>query len=70
MPKRKSDGFRFHAKKVGLTYSCPVDKEDNPIPDNTTLRDFLTDKVGHAKYIVAQELHESGKKTAKSNRWA
>jgi hypothetical protein len=62
MPKRKTDGFRFNAKKVGLTFSCPVSLPENPIPSAVALRDALLSKVGFAKYIVAQEDHESGKK--------
>lgn len=61
MPKRPRDkaAFRFHAKKVGLTYSCPTDVEDNPIPDAASLRDFLAAKFGPSKYVVAEELHEN-----------
>ena len=62
MSKRKKAGFRFNAKKVGLTYSCPVDKDDNPVPDVSTLRDELLLRVGMAKYIVSEEKHESGKR--------
>lgn len=62
MPKRKTNGFRFNAKKVGLTYSCPVNAPENPVPDATSLRDTLISKVGFSKYVVAQEDHESGKK--------
>jgi len=63
MPKTKRNAcdFRFNAKKVGLTYSCPVNVEENPIPSSAALRDFLVDKFGQAKYIVALEKHESGK---------
>ena len=55
MAKRKTGGFRFNAKKVGLTYSCPVEASENPVPDATSLRDTLFDKVGFSKYVVAQE---------------
>ena len=54
--------FRFHAKKVGLTYSCPVDLDDSPIPGNAELLAALEAAGGAGKYIVAQELHESGKR--------
>lgn len=57
-----SGNFRFHAKKVGLTYSCPKDADDNPIPSNKELLEFLEAKLGLGKYIVAEELHESGKR--------
>lgn len=52
--------FRFHAKKVGLTYSCPTDATDNPIPGMTELRDAM--ELGPSKYVIAEELHESGKR--------
>lgn len=52
--------FRFHAKKVGLTYSCPTAAQDNPIPGMTELRDSLN--LGPSKYVIAEELHESGKR--------
>jgi len=54
--------FRKHAHKVGLTYSCPVSAEDNPIPNNQALLDELEKLMGPGRYIVATELHESGKK--------
>lgn len=52
--------FRFAAKKVGLTYSCPTNVEDNPIKGMTELRDALD--LGPSKYVIAEELHESGKR--------
>lgn len=54
--------FRFHAKKVGLTYSCPVNAADNPIPDNDALKEHLENLVGIGRYIIAEEKHESGKR--------
>lgn len=72
MGKRKlknPDGeppFRIHRKKIGLTYACPVDKDENPIADLEKplegLLEFLELKSGLCQYIVACELHESGKK--------
>ena len=62
MPKRKSEGFRFNAKKVGLTYSAPVDQDDNPITSCQELCDFIYGIFGASKYIVSEELHESGKR--------
>ena len=53
---------RFHAKKVGLTYSCPATSVDNPIRDNASLKDKLQEVLGLGKYIVAEEKHESGKR--------
>jgi len=61
-PKKKSDKFRFCARKVGLTYSCPKDADDNPIQSNEDLLDFLEKLGGHCQYIIAKERHQSGKK--------
>ncbi len=54
--------FRIHRKKIGLTYSCPKDAKENPIESKESLLDFLEKTNGHCQYIVAKELHESGKK--------
>lgn len=63
--------FRIHRNKVGLTWSCPTDKDENPIfeemgKDTVTvqnaIRDHFFEKYGQADYIVAEEQHESGKK--------
>lgn len=58
----KSKKFRINRKKVGLTYSCPTDEEDNPIKSKEDLLNFLEEKGGHCQYVVSKELHESGKK--------
>lgn len=60
--KQASEKFRFCARKVGLTYSCPQDAEENPIKSNEELLEFLEQLGGHCQYIVARERHESGKK--------
>ena len=55
--------FRINRAKVGLTYSCPVTAEENPILGMKELKDFLFEIGGTMeKYIVAEEKHESGKK--------
>lgn len=54
--------FRLNRKKVGLTYSCPVDKEDNPIESKAELIEFLSRHGSMKKYSVSQEKHESGKR--------
>jgi len=59
-PKTKK--FRINRKKVGLTYSCPTDAEENPIESKEALLDFLEKQGGHCQYVVSKELHESGKK--------
>ena len=43
----KSGGklFRIQRKQVGLTYSCPIDRE-HPIDCRETIRDFVTEKFG------------------------
>lgn len=67
--------FRVNRKKVGLTYSCPTDADENPIADASVtdlksrgmmgcekIKKFLTDKdVGMFQYIITWELHQSGK---------
>jgi len=58
----KPKKFRINRKKVGLTWSCPTDKDDNPIESKEKLLEFLELKGGHCQYVVAKELHESGKK--------
>lgn len=65
MPKRartEPGAFRIDRKRVGLTYSCPVLFEENPIPSREYIRDTLTEKFGQNLHIVCNELHESGKK--------
>lgn len=54
--------FRFSAKKIGLTYSCPQNAADNPIETSEELRDFLLSIFISGKYIVSRELHQSGKR--------
>ena len=70
MPKRKREAgeFRINRHKVGLTWSCPVDIEVNPIvqdfPDNPceAIRDHFTEKYGVNDHTISQEDHQSGKK--------
>ena len=54
--------FRVQRKKLGLTYSCPTDADDNPIPDKESLLEFLETLGEIDEYIVAEELHENGKR--------
>lgn len=51
--------FRVNRKAYGLTYSCPVDCERNPIPDCEHLRDFLIDTYGPATFVIAEEMHKN-----------
>lgn len=65
MPRKSKvqGGFRFKGKKIGLTYSAPIDPcPDNPIVSNQELLEYLTGIWGESKYIIAEEKHESGKR--------
>lgn len=53
--------FRLNRKKVGFTWSCPVDSDENPISDISDISDRF-DTFGRAKWLIATELHENGKK--------
>jgi hypothetical protein len=54
--------FRINRQKVGLTYSCPVDKE-HPIASKEVLLEWLEGKFGALeKYTICQEPHKNGKK--------
>ena len=68
MPRKKKSegGFRFCAKKVGLTYSAPVDKDQNPLDVvwfEGKFVDRLRDLHGENlnEYIIGQEAHQNGK---------
>lgn len=68
MPKRsRTETFSINRKKVGLTYSCPILFEENPIPSADYIVNELTDKFGPNLHLVCQELHESGKKHYHAN---
>lgn len=57
--------FRFKGLKIGLTYSCPVGLEENPLKelwDSKSLKDNV-DKWGNlTEWLFGEENHESGKK--------
>jgi len=55
--------FQVQRKKHFLTYSCPKDLDENPIPSKEALLDFVKTKGELDRFVVACELHESGKKT-------
>ena len=59
-PKKKK--IRYHAKKIGVTNTCPVNAQDNPIRNSQELVDVITARFGQSKYTVGEELHESGKR--------
>lgn len=52
--------FRVNRKKFGLTWSCPVDADANPIQSYDVIVDFL-EKKGRCDYLVCVEEHQSGK---------
>jgi hypothetical protein len=60
--KSKDKKFRINRKKVGLTWSCPVDAETNPIESKDEVIELLASKGTLKKYTVAAEDHENGKK--------
>ena len=61
MPRKsKNFSFRVNRKAFGLTYSCPVDADDNPIQEHEEILELLNEK-GPNQYIIGKELHESGK---------
>lgn len=51
--------FRFQRKEVGLTWSCPKDREQ-PISSREHIRDVLTDKHGSNLHEIAREYHQNG----------
>ncbi|AXQ66338.1 MAG: Rep catalytic domain protein [Geminiviridae sp.] len=51
--------FRVNRKAVGLTYSCPVHMDDNPVTA-TSLQEFLTN-IGPCDWLIGTEKHQSGK---------
>lgn len=59
---RGSGGFRLNARKVGLTYSCPVNADENPIQSREQILEILKEKFGLCLYVICTELHENGKK--------
>lgn len=54
--------FRLDRKKIGLTYSCPTDAENNPITSVEELKIQLESHGTLEKYIISEELHENGKR--------
>lgn len=58
----RKPSFRFHAHKVGLTYSAPRDLPENPIPDAARIVSVLTERHGPCTYTIGTELHENGKR--------
>ncbi len=55
-------GFRVDRQKFGFTWSCPIDKADNPIESCEELLDALTFIFGDIEYTIGEELHENGKR--------
>lgn len=61
-----TSGFRIQRKKVGLTYSCPVDADENPVGSAEDLKTFLVE-FGELDYLIATENHASGTKHFHAN---
>lgn len=61
MPRRTPPGFSVDRKKFGLTYSCPVNADNNPIESREELLELLVTKFGECDYIICTEQHENGK---------
>lgn len=53
--------FRINRKNVGCTWSCPVDKDENPIPSKEAILGFVRKKYGECEYVIAAEHHANGK---------
>lgn len=53
--------FRFNAKKIGLTYSCPVNDDNNPIETHEAIIEHLLSFGIDCEYLVSKELHLNGK---------
>lgn len=51
----------WNRKKHFLTYSCPVDADDNPISSKEFLLDALKERGEIERYVVGAELHKDGK---------
>lgn len=60
MPRKTKATFRFCRKTIGLTYSCPTDKPDNPIQDHEQLLKLIQDR-GPCLYIIGKEYQKDGK---------
>lgn len=54
--------FRVNRKKHFLTYSCPVDCDENPIPSKEYILEFMKQVGEIDRYSIGCELHENGKK--------
>lgn len=54
-------GFHVNRKKHFLTWSCPVDADENPISSKEVLLDALKERGEIDRYSIGKELHENGK---------
>lgn len=54
--------FRFDRKQFGLTWSCPTDKEQNPIVSKEQILEHLKTKGELKHYTIGCEKHQNGKK--------
>lgn len=56
------NNFQVNRKKFFLTWSCPVEAEDNPIPDCEKILAFCNEIGELSRYSIGEELHENGKR--------
>lgn len=70
MPAQAQSRFRFNAKKVALTYSCPDNLDAHPFDaqwnsekpeESALLTDFFNALPEITKYLIGKENHENGK---------
>jgi len=59
--QKAKSGFSVCRKAFGMTWSCPVDMDFNPISSKQRISEVLTERFGPCQYKIARELHKSGK---------
>lgn len=60
--EKTKNNFKVNRKKHFLTWSCPVEAEDNPIPDCEKILAFAQAIGELSAYSIGEELHENGKR--------
>lgn len=55
------DGTRVQGVRLLLTYSCPTDMAENPIPEKSDLKEFLCKHPKYKASLISKEKHENGK---------
>lgn len=59
--QRCEEGARVQGVRLLLTYACPVQAEDNPIPEKEDLLAFLKMHQKYKASIISKEKHKNGK---------